>query len=123
MRTKLLTMMTMLALTLTVSAQLRERDRGLRETRPEFFKTEEARRIGEQVLLYQRVTGGWPKNINMARPLTSEEKTQLAKDRERIDDSTTDNGATNMQIERLSGTHHLQRRCYGEHAEDAARHC
>ena len=102
MRTKLLTMMTMLALTLTVSAQLRERDRGLRETRPEFFKTEEARRIGEQVLLYQRVTGGWPKNINMARPLTSEEKTQLAKDRERIDDSTTDNGATNMQMTYLA---------------------
>ena len=102
MRTKLLTMMTMLALTLTVSAQLRERDRGLRETRPEFFKTEEARRIGEQVLLYQRVTGGWPKNINMARPLTSEEKTRLAKDRERIDDSTTDNGATNMQMTYLA---------------------
>ena len=102
MRTKLLTMMTMLALTLTVSAQLRERDRGLRETRPEFFKTEEARRIGEQVLLYQRVTGGWPKNINMARPLTNEEKAQLAKDRERIDDSTTDNGATNMQMTYLA---------------------
>ncbi len=30
-------------------------------TDPEFFMTEEARRIGDQVILYQRVTGGWPK--------------------------------------------------------------
>ena len=102
MKTKLLTLITLLAATTTAGAQLKERDRGLRETRPEYFKTDEARRVGEQVLLYQRVTGGWPKNINMARPLTNEEKAQLAKDRERIDDSTTDNGATNMQMTYLA---------------------
>ena len=102
MKTKLLTLITLLAAATTADAQLKERDRGLRETRPEYFKTDEARRVGEQVLLYQRVTGGWPKNINMARPLTNEEKAQLAKDRERIDDSTTDNGATNMQMTYLA---------------------
>ena len=64
----------------------------------EFYKTEEARRIGDQVLLYQRVTGGWPKNINMSRPLTDEERVQVLRDKERRDDSTTDNGATNMQM-------------------------
>ena len=26
-----------------------------------FFRTEEAQRIGDNVLLYQQVTGGWPK--------------------------------------------------------------
>lgn len=102
MKTKLLTLITLLAAATTAGAQLKERDRGLRETQPEYFKTDEARRVGEQVLLYQRVTGGWPKNINMARPLTNEEKAQLAKDRERIDDSTTDNGATNMQMTYLA---------------------
>ena len=64
----------------------------------EFYKTEEAQRIGDQVLLYQRVTGGWPKNINMSRPLTDEERAQVLRDKERRDDSTTDNGATNMQM-------------------------
>ena len=64
----------------------------------EFFKTEEARRIGDQVLLYQRVTGGWPKNINMAIPITDEEREKVMRDKSRRDDSTTDNGATNMQM-------------------------
>lgn len=96
MKTNLLTLL--LLVSLTATAQLKERDRGLREKRPEFYTTDEARRIGEQVLLYQRVTGGWPKNINMARPLTDADRQQLAKDRERRDDSTTDNGATTMQM-------------------------
>ena len=64
----------------------------------EFYKSEEARIIGDQVLLYQRVTGGWPKNINMAKPLTAEERDKVLKDKARRDDSTTDNGATNMQM-------------------------
>ena len=97
-KTKLLTLFVLLTASLAASAQLRERDRGLRETRPEFFNTDEARRIGEQVLLYQRITGGWPKNINMARPLSDEERQQVAKDHERQDDSTTDNNATTMQM-------------------------
>ena len=87
---------------LTATAQLKERDRGLRETRSEFFTSDEARRIGEQVLLYQRVTGGWPKNINMARPLSDAEKAEVQKKKERRDDSTTDNGATTMQMTYLS---------------------
>ncbi len=64
----------------------------------DYYKTDEARRIGEQVLLYQRVTGGWPKNINMGKPLTDEERQQVLQDKQRRDDSTTDNGATNMQM-------------------------
>ena len=95
---KQLTLLLLLAMTLTASAQLKERDKGLRETRSEFFTTDEARRIGDQVLLYQRVTGGWPKNINMARPLTADEKAAIAVDKQRRDDSTTDNGATTMQM-------------------------
>ena len=45
-----------------------------RETSPEFFQSDEAKRVGDQVLLYQRVTGGWPKNIDMAKPLSDEQK-------------------------------------------------
>lgn len=70
----------------------------MRQTSPAFFQTEEARRIGDQILLYQRVTGGWPKNIDMAQPLTDEERSQVMNDKQKKDDSTTDNGATNAQM-------------------------
>jgi PelA/Pel-15E family pectate lyase len=63
-----------------------------------FFQTAEARRVGDQLLLYQRVTGGWPKNIDMARPLTDEERAQLLEDKQICDDSTTDNDATTIQM-------------------------
>lgn len=70
----------------------------LRETSPEFFSTDAARRIGDQILLYQRVTGGWPKNIDMAQPLSDKERTLILSDKQRRDDSTTDNGATTTQM-------------------------
>lgn len=70
----------------------------MRETRAEFFRSEEARRIGDQVLLYQRVTGGWPKNIDMARRLTNAELAKVQKDKQRTDDSTIDNDATTTQM-------------------------
>ena len=74
----------------------------MRQTSPEFFKSAEARQVGDQLLLYQRVTGGWPKNIDMARPLSDEEKAQVMADQKRRDDSTTDNDATNMQMDFLA---------------------
>ena len=75
-----------------------QRKNYLKETDKEFFKTEEARRIGNQVLLFQRVTGGWPKNIDMVSRLTDQEREKVLKDKSRIDDSTIDNGATTMQM-------------------------
>lgn len=100
MMKKLLTILLM-TVTLVVTADA-QRGRGGRNLptheRDEYYKSDEARRIGDQVLLYQRVTGGWPKNINMARPLTAEERAQVLNDKERQDDSTTDNGATNQQM-------------------------
>ena len=74
----------------------------LRETNPEFFKTEQARRVGEQLMLFQRVTGGWPKNIDMVSPLSDEQREKVLADKQRIDDSTTDNGATNTQMRFLA---------------------
>ena len=56
----------------------------MRQTDPEFFKTPEALKVGEQILLYQRITGGWPKNINMAKPLTDREKAQVLRCHQRV---------------------------------------
>ena len=66
----------------------------LRRSDMEFLTSPEASRIGEQVLADQRIPGGWPKNIDMCRPHTQEEIEAVLADRNRIDDSTTDNFAT-----------------------------
>ena len=63
-----------------------------------FFLTDEARRIAENVLAFQRCTGGWPKNIDMARRMNDKELAQVMKDKSRCDDSTIDNNATTAQM-------------------------
>ncbi|MDE6650730.1 MAG: pectate lyase [Muribaculaceae bacterium] len=74
----------------------------LREEDPGFFTTEEAIRIGDQILLWQRVTGGWPKNIDMVSPMSKEQIDEVAVEKGRIDDSTTDNDATTLQLTYLA---------------------
>ena len=67
-----------------------------------FFSTPEASRIGEQVLLWQRNTGGWPKNVDMAKPLSEEDREALLAAKSRRDDSTIDNDATTTQMRFLA---------------------
>ena len=69
--------------------------------RPEFYATDEAVRIADNVLLYQRDTGGWSKNVDMARVLSEQDKAMLRKAKGRKD-STFDNGATHTQIRYLA---------------------
>lgn len=78
------------------------RKRMIRETNAAFFKTDEARRIGDQILLWQRNTGGWPKNIDMESPMTEEQRQSVLADKQRRDDSTTDNNATTTQMTYLA---------------------
>ena len=100
---RLLTLLLLTMATLTLSAQQGRGGRNLPTQEADaYYQSEEARRIADQVLLYQRVTGGWPKNINMSRPLTDEDRAQVLKDKERQDDSTTDNNATSMQMRYLA---------------------
>ena len=68
---------------------------------PEFYATDEAVRIADNVLLYQRNTGGWSKNVDMASVLSEQEKAKLRKAKSRKD-STLDNGATHTQIRYLA---------------------
>ena len=69
--------------------------------RPEFYATDEAIRIADNVLLYQRDTGGWPKGINMTKLLGEEEKAGVRKAKSGKD-STLDNSATHTQIQYLA---------------------
>jgi PelA/Pel-15E family pectate lyase len=79
-----------------------------------FFRTAEARRIGGNVLLYQQITGGWPKNIDMAATLTDSMR-QAATALQRDNDATTiDNGATTTETTYLA-------RLYGATGDTACR--
>ena len=111
--------MTMVASLVLSTQVMAQRGNVLREENPEFFKTEEARKVGDQVLLYQRVTGGWPKNIDMAKPLSDEERAQVESEKSREDDSTTDNNATTMQMTYLA---RLWQQTHDNRYRDAFRH-
>jgi len=69
--------------------------------KPEFYASDEAVRIADNVLLYQRDTGGWPKGIDMAGLLGDDQKAGVRKARSRKD-STLDNSTTHTQIRYLA---------------------
>jgi PelA/Pel-15E family pectate lyase len=69
----------------------------------EWFRTDEGRQVVENVLLYQFPSGGWPKNIDMARPLSDPAKRRLAN--RRRDEATIDNGGTYTQLRFLARAH------------------
>ncbi len=74
----------------------------LKRTDKEWLTSDEARRIAGQVMAFQRATGGWPKNIDMCSPLTASELEAVRESSGRLDDSTTDNGATILQLRFLA---------------------
>jgi len=67
-----------------------------------WYATKEAKDIAENVLLYQRNIGGWPKNIQMQKPLSSDEKKALLDLKKSPKECTTDNGATYQEMLFLS---------------------
>ena len=64
----------------------------------------ESIRIAENILLYQRHNGGWPKNYDEARRLTEDERKAVLEKKSRTD-TTFDNGATHSEIRRLARAH------------------
>jgi|GEM_PF-650461 len=66
-----------------------------------FFSTAEAAGVGENLLLWQRANGGWPKDLDMVGPLDTAAREDLARQRSRTD-TTIDNGATYTQVRFLS---------------------
>lgn len=66
-----------------------------------WYAVDEATRIANQVILYQRENGGWAKNVDMAAMLTHGERDKLARERSETD-TTIDNSATTTQLEYLA---------------------
>ena len=73
---------------------------------PAWYASAEAVRIADNVLAYQDKSGGWPKNIDMARLLGEAEKDGIRKEQaERgatAQNITIDNGATHTQMRYLA---------------------
>jgi len=91
------------ALNTGVYAQLDVKWEKLIITQPaSWFATREAYDIAENVLLYQRNIGGWPKNIQMQEPLSDEEKQKLLSLKTETKELTTDNKATTQEMLYLS---------------------
>ena len=68
---------------------------------PEWFTSTESLRIADNLLLYQRDSGGWPKNTDMAVVLTDADKSKLVADKKQ-NDSTIDNSSTYTQLSFLA---------------------
>ncbi len=66
-----------------------------------WFSSPEAARIGENLLLWQRRNGGWPKDVDMVRPLSPTQKATLLRRKDQTD-TTIDNGATYTQVRFLA---------------------
>lgn len=66
-----------------------------------WYASAEAARVAENLLLYQRDSGGWPKNLDMARELDAAARAQLLRQKAATD-STIDNGATVSQMRFLA---------------------
>jgi pectinesterase len=67
-----------------------------------WYGSEEAISVAENVLLYQRNIGGWPKNTPMHKPLSETDKEKLLQLKTSTEDVTIDNGATLLEMIYLS---------------------
>jgi PelA/Pel-15E family pectate lyase len=65
------------------------------------YKEEEVAAIADNILLFQRNNGGWPKNYDMQVVLTPEQKAQLIRTKNSLH-TTIDNSTTYTQIDYLA---------------------
>lgn len=72
--------------------------------KPIWYETDEAARIADQVILFQKANGGWEKNIDMSLMLTQAEREKLTATKSDISETTIDNRATYTQLEYLAKT-------------------
>ena len=65
------------------------------------YEPVEIKQIADNLLLYQKTNGGWPKNYDMLAVLTEEQKEAVLKSRGELN-TTFDNGTTHSQIDYLA---------------------
>jgi PelA/Pel-15E family pectate lyase len=67
----------------------------------DWYGSEESKAVAENVLLYQRDAGGWPKNTPIHNPLTEAEKAKVNDDKG-LNDAIFDNSATTTEMKFLA---------------------
>jgi PelA/Pel-15E family pectate lyase len=67
----------------------------------EWYGSEESKAVAENVLIYQRDAGGWPKNSPIHKPLTAAEKAKINDDKG-LNDAIFDNSATTTEMKFLA---------------------
>lgn len=80
--------------------------------KPDWYAGAEALRVADNLLLYQREVGGWPKNIEMAAPLSEQQRAELLRLKGETGNeaaATIDNGATFTQLEYLARVYTSQK--------------
>ena len=68
---------------------------------PAWYASAEATRIADNLLVYQRRSGGWPKNVEMARLMSPADRATVTDEKD-LNDSTIDNGSTYTQLRFLA---------------------
>lgn len=67
-----------------------------------WYATDEAARIADQVVLYQKVNGGWEKNFDVSAMITQKERAEAEAKKADVSETTIDNSATYRQLEYLA---------------------
>lgn len=70
-----------------------------------FLSSEDALRIAENVLLYQKSNGGWGKNIAMQKALSAQEKKEIIASKNNLKETTIDNKATVQELTFLANVY------------------
>ncbi len=69
---------------------------------PHWYETDEAVRIGNQLILYQKDNGGWEKNADFTRMVSQAEKEQITAKKSDFSETTIDNRTTYPQLQYLA---------------------
>lgn len=94
-----------LVLLITVQASVAQTPvswRDAQRQKNDWYKSDEAVRIADQLLIYQKSNGGWEKNIDMATPLSEPDKAKILAEKSKITETTIDNGSTFSQLRYLA---------------------
>src|SRR6266550_9513394 len=94
MNTRIAAMMTAILLTLAAGSRGYTSAANYLDKPDDWYRSDEAKRVADNVLSYQAELGGWPKNIDTATQPYSGDKEKL--------EGTFDNGATTFELRFLA---------------------
>jgi PelA/Pel-15E family pectate lyase len=78
------------------------------------YRTTEFTKIADNILLYQKANGGWPKNYDVRAVLTADQRQELLTSKDAINTTTFDNGVTHSHVEFLARVYtKTQNKAYG----------